>query len=366
MRVYRLKELLTIKNGRDQKSLRKGNIPVYGSGGIISYGDCAIFRDESILLPRKGSLANIQYVDKPFWTVDTIYYTIIDKDIVIPIYLFYLLRLMDLSRLNTGTGVPSMTFESYYNIEIPLPSIGVQKKIASILSSLDAKIELNNRINTELEAMAKALYDYWFVQFDFPDDRGLPYRSSGGRMVWNEELKREVPEGWEVKELEQIITLEYGKPLKEEERTGQGYPVMGSNGIVGYHKDYLIEGPGIVVGRKGTAGAVVWINDNYFPIDTTFYVKDKLGLKSLCFHYFLLLYSKLKQFESSSAVPGLNRNFAYSIKVLVPPVNIIENYNEITSSFFSKIKSYQSQNRQLSSLRDWLLPMLMNGQVRVV
>ena len=197
MRTYKLRELLSIKNGKDHKELKNGSIPIYGSGGIMRYGDKAIFDDVSILLPRKGTLSNIQYVNKPFWTVDTIYYSIINKELANPFYLFNFLKSLDLSKLNTGTGVPSMTFDSYYNLDISLPKIQIQEKIASVLSALDSKIELNNRINAELEAMVKTIYDYWFVQFDFPDKNGKPYRSSGGKMFWNEKLKREIPEGWE-------------------------------------------------------------------------------------------------------------------------------------------------------------------------
>jgi type I restriction enzyme S subunit len=202
---YTLRELVLIKNGRDHKELGEGNIPVFGSGGLMRYADKAIYNEESILLPRKGTLSNIQYVNKPFWTVDTIYYTIVNKKLANAFFLFNYLKTLDLSWLNSGTGVPSMTFDAYYDLEVFLPEISTQQKIASVLSALDSKIELNNRINAELEAMAKTLYDYWFVQFDFPvvTSSGVerPYKTSGGKMVWNEELKREIPEGWEVKTL---------------------------------------------------------------------------------------------------------------------------------------------------------------------
>ena len=115
-----------------------------------------------------------------------------------------------LSRLNSGTGVPSMTFNSYCDLKIYLPSLETQQKIAAVLSSLDQKIEVNSRINTELEAMAKTLYDYWFVQFDFPDDYGKPYKTSGGKMVYNAALKREIPEGWEVSELRNLVDIVKG------------------------------------------------------------------------------------------------------------------------------------------------------------
>ena len=260
---------------------------------------------------------------------------------------------------------------SYLNLY--LPDYETQKNIGDFLFLLNSKIELNTRINAELEAMAKTLYDYWFVQFDFPFDfaqgrpnaDGKPYKSSGGAMVWNAALKREIPAGWEVGELGDVFSLEYGKPLKEKERSGSGYPVVGSNGIVGYHHEFLVEGPGIVVGRKGTAGAVVWVENNFYPIDTTFYVKDKLGVNNLFFHYLLLLRSKFKQVESSSAVPGLNRNFVYSIKVAIPETATIQNFNQIVESSFSKMKICNKENHTLAALRDWLLPLLMNGQASV-
>src|SRR5690554_84872 len=197
MTEYKLRELLEIKNGKDYKHLSEGEIPVYGSGGLMTYVDESLYQGESILLPRKGSLSNIQYVNEQFWTVDTIYYSVIDTSKTEPYYLYRYLTLLDLKHLNSGTGVPSMTFGAYYDIPIKLPNLNIQKQIAKVLSDLDAKIEVNNKINQELESMAKTLYDYWFVQFDFPDENGKPYKSSGGKMVYNEELKREIPEGWE-------------------------------------------------------------------------------------------------------------------------------------------------------------------------
>jgi type I restriction enzyme S subunit len=155
MNNYFLGDLLKIKNGRDHKHLEDGKIPVFGSGGLMRYVNQSLYDDESILLPRKGSLSNIQYTKKPFWTVDTLYYTEIDKKKVEPYYLYHYLKRLDLSNLNSGTGVPSMTFGAYYDIKIKLPDLPTQQKIASVLSALDDKIELNNRINAELEAMAK-------------------------------------------------------------------------------------------------------------------------------------------------------------------------------------------------------------------
>ena len=135
VKILKLSDLLTIRNGRDHKGIPDGNIPVYGSGGFMRYCNKALYNKESILLPRKGTLNNIQYVSKPFWTVDTLYYTEIDKSKVVPYFLYYQLRILDLSRLNSATGVPSMTFDSYYNIKIKLPPLETQLRIANNITN---------------------------------------------------------------------------------------------------------------------------------------------------------------------------------------------------------------------------------------
>ena len=152
MKSYKLKDLLVIKNGRDHKSLGEGSFPVFGSGGIMRYADSYLYDKASILLPRKGSLDNIQYCEEPFWTVDTIYYTEVNETLCDAYYLYRYLRLLDLSQLDSGTGVPSMTFDSYYQIEVNLPTLEIQKQSASILKALDKKICLNEQINQNLAA----------------------------------------------------------------------------------------------------------------------------------------------------------------------------------------------------------------------
>ena len=196
MQSYILADLVRIKNGKEHKTLPNGKYPVFGSGGIMRYVDKYLYNKPSVLLPRKGTLDNIQYCDVPFWTVDTIYYTEVNTTLTNPYYLYRYLSLLDLSKLDSGTGVPSMTFDNYYGIQVSLPSIEEQTQIAKALQLFDKKIELNRQINQNLEAMAKQLYDYWFVQFDFPDENGRPYKSSGGEMIWNEKLKQEIPKGW--------------------------------------------------------------------------------------------------------------------------------------------------------------------------
>ena len=143
-------DLVKIKNGKDHKMLSNGKYPVLGSGGIMRYVDKFLYDKPSVLLPRKGTLDNIQYCDMPFWTVDTLYYTEVNTNLANPYYLYRYLSLLDLSNLDSGTGVPSMTFDNYYGLKIFLPNIEKQTKIAQILQTLDKKITINRQINQNL------------------------------------------------------------------------------------------------------------------------------------------------------------------------------------------------------------------------
>jgi len=390
MRTYKLKELLSIKNGKDHKELKNGAIPIFGSGGIMRYGDRAIFNDESILLPRKGTLSNIQYVNKPFWTVDTIYYSIINKELANPFYLFNFLKSLDLSKLNTGTGVPSMTFDSYYNLDIVLPGLDVQQKIASVLSALDSKIELNNRINAELEAMAKTKYDYWFVQFDFPDKNGKPYKTSGGKMVWNEVLKREIPEGWESGELNKIGDIIGGstpsKAIKENFCIGNGIPWITPKDLsIHKGKKYITRGELNVTesGLKSAslkimpAGTVLLSSRapiGYLAISRS-NVTTNQGFKSFVpnsrfstefiFYTIKNLIPEIEANSSGSTFQEVSTSTLGSIKTVLPTNDILNIFDKKIKPIFKQQNILEEQNQKLTELRDWLLPMLMNGQVRV-
>ena len=395
----KLKELLTIKNGKDHKDLPDGKIPVYGSGGLMRYVNEFLYDKESILLPRKGTLSNIQYVNTPFWTVDTLYYTVVDTKKVNAFYLYYLIKQFDLSKLNTGTGVPSMTFDAYYDLEVCIPSIEVQNKIADILKSLDSKIALNNRINTELEAMAKTVYDYWFVQFDFPAPspsgragEGSPYKSSGGKMVWSEELKREVPEGWEVGTTGDYCPSTGGFAFKSEWWTDKGVSVVKIKDI---QENYTIDlsdlakvdlsdkkvddkfkaksGDILIAMTGATVGKYAIVPKTEYPI----YVNQRVGFFNLGLEptkRLPYLINSLNQsyfreaiftLASGAAQPNISNEQINNIQLLKPKKEIVNLYNSQQESAYQKILNNQQENQQLSSLRDWLLPMLMNGQVKV-
>ncbi|WP_283643280.1 restriction endonuclease subunit S [Croceibacter atlanticus] len=163
----KVEDLIEIKYGKDHKKLNEGNIPCFGSGGLMRYVDAQLYDDESILIPRKGSLNNIMYQNNPFWTVDTMFWSKIDKTKVFPKFLFYQLTLIDYTILNVGSAVPSLTVSVLNDIDVTLPPLPEQKAIANVLSSLDNKIDLLHKQNKTLEALAKTSFRQWFDELDF-------------------------------------------------------------------------------------------------------------------------------------------------------------------------------------------------------
>jgi len=316
---------------------------------------------DDILLTSVGTLGNPYLVEKglEFYFKDGNLTWFRKYMGIVPKYLYYWIISPQgketLSQAKIGSTQEAYTIAKLKSLNCVLPSITEQISIAKILSSIDDKVELLRKQNKTLETLAQTIFKEWFVSFNFP--------GAIGKMI-NSELGP-IPEGWRVGKLGDILKLEYGKPMKNEDRSGSGYPVYGSNGVVGYHHNFLIKGDGIVVGRKGTMGSVTWVESNFYPIDTTFYVQDKMQVDRLYFHYLLLQRQELKKIGSDSAVPGLNRNSAYSIKTIIPETESIVFFCQVVEPAFSKMKNNSLLIKTLVSVRNNLLPKLMNGEIRV-
>ncbi|HXG41123.1 MAG TPA: restriction endonuclease subunit S [Dehalococcoidia bacterium] len=281
---------------------------------------------------------------------------------------------------SSQVGVPSIAQPVSYlrTIEILLPPLPEQRAIAHILGTLDDKIELNRRMSETLEQMARALFKAWFVDFEPVRAKmegrwqrgqslpGLPahlYDIFPDRLVHSE--LGEIPEGWEVVRLGNLMELAYGKALKEEDRRVGPIPVYGSNGQVGWHDEALVSGPGIVVGRKGKPGTVTWVPSDFYPIDTTFYVVPKDRCRSLYFLFYALSSHDLPSLAADSAVPGLNRNFVYGNLQVIPPIAAIEVFDKAITPLFRQRYRNELESRTLAALRDSLLPKLVRGEIRV-
>lgn len=377
VKEFKLRELLKIYNGTKYDHLNKGDIPLYGSGGLMSHVDEALYSGEAILLPRKGTLSNIMYVNESFWTVDTMYYAVVNDKLADAFYLYSYLSQLDLSNLDSGSTLPSMTKSAYESIVVKLPDLNIQKAVANILFNLRKKLEINNQINQELEAMAKTLYDYWFVQFDFPDQNGKPYKSSGGKMVYNQELKREIPEGWEVENLFNVAEVQYGYPFSTDyfNSTGEGVPVIRIRDILGndttnysteeVEDKYKINVGDVLIGMDGNFHMNYWIKEDCYLNQRVVKVNsDKLP--NMVLKYQIEPFIKLREKSVSRTTVGhLSDKDLKAINVILPKDKYLFSIFEKFESILENIIINQQQNQELTQLRDWLLPMLMNGQAKV-
>jgi len=280
-------------------------------------------------------------------------------------YLYYLLCTREYRGyiLGTATGstVKHTSPTKILDYKINLPELHVQKKVSSILSSLDKKILVNNKTIELLEQISQTIFKSWFIDFEFPNEEGKPYKSSGGAMV-NSELG-EIPSSFKTGNFKDILELKYGKSLTKKNRIPGEYPVYGSGGITGTHVDYLITGPGLIIGRKGSIGTLYLEFNNFYPIDTVFYVESEIYEPT--FLYLLFKQYDFTKSNNDSAVPGLNRDFVYNTKIIIPMDNIVREFQKIITPIYEQIENTLLETKKLQSLRDFLLPKLISGETKI-
>ena len=292
----------------------------------------------------------------------------------------------------TGATVDRIALNELPNFPIRIPSIEEQKKVAKLLSEIDKKIELNNRINAELEAMAKTLYDYWFVQFDFPDDspkgQGKPYKTSGGKMVYNRTLKREIPEGWEIAPIEKYFNYQEGPGITKEKYANEGHNFINikciqdndldvsnaskiADKFVDAYSHFQLDENDIVLSTSGTLGRLAIVRKVHLPLLLNTSV---IRFKPRESYYFECLYCYLQSetfigYLNQLATGSIQKNFGPThlaqIFETFPSEELMIEFSKRTDPIVKKLVSLRSENDNLKNLRDWLLPMLMNGQVTV-
>lgn len=248
----------------------------------------------------------------------------------------------------------------------------MQKKIGSLLKALDSKIENNNKINAELELMAKTIYDYWFLQFEFPNEEGKPYKSSGGKMVWNEELKREIPEGWEVTTIGDVTVCHDSKriPLtgNEREEIKGNIPYYGATGIMGYVNRPIFDGDYVLVAEDGSVmnekgnpiiqrvSGKIWVNNHAHVLEPIKNYSCKLLMM-------ILKDIPVAAIKTGSIQMKINQENLNKVKILDIPNEIKKQINKQFETIDKMILENNKENQELASLRDFLLPLLMNEQV---
>lgn len=251
---------------------------------------------------------------------------------------------------------------------LPIPNPDIQKKIVSVLSTLDAKIELNNQINAELEKMAKTIYDYWFVQFDFPDANGKPYKSSGGKMVWNKELKREIPDEWLVKTVGEYAEVKKGDLITEKDaKNGDIKVVAAGIGFSYFHSEYNRDENTITISGSGAnAGFINFWREPIFASDCIT-VRGKTDADTiLILHHLKFIQNHISSQTTGSAQPHVYPSDIKILNYAIPNDSLIKEFSKLVIPMNKRIANNLKENQELVKIRDWLLPMLMNGQVKVL
>ncbi|PTQ87362.1 restriction endonuclease subunit S [Agitococcus lubricus] len=285
-----------------------------------------------------------------------------------------------LDAVKSGSTQPYIALGALRKLPILIPKKeGVKEKLLKAIDSIDSKIRVNNRINAELEAMAKTLYDYWFVQFDFPDANGKPYKTAGGKMVYNEVLKREIPEGWRDASLVDIAIFTNGIACQKYYPTGDeltykvikirefssGFDESSESVRQSVPKKVVVNDGDILFSWSATLEVKLWtggtgaLNQHIFKVTSDNYPKT--------FYYFEVLkyleyFKKVAELRKTT-MGHITKEHLVESRVSLPPKELIQAMDEKLSPVISKIVSNYQQNVELAKLRDWLLPMLMNGQV---
>ncbi len=273
---------------------------------------------------------------------------------------------------NTGSSVPLINLSILRDLPIPLPSLTEQRAIAHILGTLDDKIELNRQLNKTLEAIAQALFKSWFVDFD-------PVRARmEGRQPYGMDAETaalfpdsfedsglgEIPRGWKVGRLDDLLVLQRGYDLPSHQRIPGPFPIISASGPSGAHIDYKVCGPGVTTGRSGLLGKVFFVHENFWPLNTSLYVKE-YRISRPIHAYHVLTSLDFEIFNAGSAVPTLNRNHVHNLPVIVPLLILIEAFENRAMPLFRLCYQNEQQTLTLVAIRDILLPKLLSGEIRV-
>lgn len=374
-----------------EQTSESGDIPFYKISTFGGEASCFISRElfdtykkeysypkkGDILLSAAGTLGKkiVYNGEEAYFQDSNIVWLENDESQVLNKYLYYFYDVIKWKK-TSGSTIDRLYNENILGAEIYYPDIATQKKIINTLGLLDAKIENNNQIISNIEIMAKTIYDYWFLQFEFPNEDGKPYKSSGGKMVWNDALKREIPEGWKASPYAIFGNLLMGQSPKSDSynNAGVGYPLI--NGAAELQKDNVIiskytSNPTRISGKgdllfciRATIGNLQFGQTeyclgrgvaSYSPIDKRYAEYLYFVTNDILEHYNKIL--------TGSIIVGITKDDLSEQAVLAPSKERVFAFSKVTQPMFDKIYELKAENQKLTSLRDFLLPMFMNGQV---
>ena len=375
---YRLGDLVTFQRGHDlpREEMKNGIYPVAGSNSIIGYHNKFTSDFPGITIGRSGNIGNPQFHKTKFWAHNTTLY-VKEFKCVDPSFFFYLLKTLDFSQLNSGSAVPSLNRNFIHPFKVKVPSsLPTQTAIAEILSSLDDKIELNNKINKELEDLAQTLFKRWFINFEFPNENGEPYKSSGGEMVESE--LGEIPKGWEVKTLKDEFLLNMGQSPN-----GDTYNTI-CDGMIFFQgrSDFGFRFPSIrmytndpkkiakkfetLISVRAPVGDINMASEDCCIGRGLGSISHIFKLYSYTYYKILSIQVELKSYDNEGTVFGsINKETLGNIKSIIPPIDICKSFNDLSVANDGLIFNMVNECQQLTNLRDTLLPKLISGELEV-
>ncbi len=339
----KLGEFFELHRGYDltKSEIKEGPYPVVCSTSIMGYHNEYKVKAPGVVIGRSGTLGEVQFIDTDYWPHNTSLY-VSDFKGNSPKFIKYFLQLFGTGNVGGGSAVPTLNRNHLQALTVRVPLLPTQQKIAAILSSLDDKIELNNKINTNLEQQAQALFKNWFVDFE-------PF---GGKM----------PEGWKVGKLSEIAEITSGKrpPMKQSDYSKDvSIPLVGAASVMGYTNQVLYNEPILITGRVGTHGVVQRFSTDCWPSDNTLVVKSK---------YYEYVYQIMKNIDydnmnRGSTQPLITQSDLGKVECIIPDEKNLNKFEQLTAILFSKVHENQQENHKLANIRDTLLPKLMNGDI---
>jgi len=372
-----ISDVVELKYGKGLKESERerGIIPVYGSKAKIGYHNKYLVKGPGIIIGRKGNVGFVNLSRGDFWPIDTTYYVIF-KDKEDYVFWYYLFQTLNLNQMNSHSAVPGLNKDYVYNLKVKIPEYREQQTIAKILSDLDEKIEVNNQMNKTLEEIAQAIFKSWFIDFEFPNENGDPYKSSGGEMVESE--LGMIPRGWKIGQINSLADVLYGAPLSSGlfNTSERGIPIIRIRDLEKQNpntyttekvdKKYLVRPGEILVGMDGEFRVYVWRHFEALLNQRICKFIPKNDVSNV--FLFFSLQEPMNFFERSkvgTTVIHLGKTDIDQMRFFLPPEKIMSDFKNALDVIFNKIVLSSLESKNLSKIRDLLLPKLMTGKIRV-
>ena len=384
---YSLGDLVKIKYGKNQKKVQdneNGQYPIFGTGGLMGYSIEYLYDKPSVLIGRKGSIEKVRYIEEPFWTVDTLFYTEVNEKLVIPKFLYYVMSLIDLSRYNEGTSIPSLRTETLNRLDLLIPDLDYQNRVLSVLSKIDKKIEINEKININFEQLSQNLFRKWFIDFNLKDDFNIsePFKDS---------TLGEIPESWEIKTIGDLSDVKGRigwRGYTTNDLVDEGPWVVGGKEITSGFIDFntakhltrekyeespeiMLRDKDLIIAKTGTIGPIAMYYDIYGEATlnpNVGLIRSKNITPALLLTFFKTPRAQhyLNEFTTSSVQPAINQTTIKQLEIALPSdiqllLKIGNKFEEINSLQFN----LNEEIKKLQRLRDTLLPKLMSGEIDV-